>query len=205
MPRKAIDYSKTHFYKLVCKDTSITDCYVGHTTEFTKRKNQHKCNCNNQKHKEYNYYVYQFMRSKGNWDNWEMILINTEYCNNNMEARQRERYYKEQLNSSLNVKHPFRPREEYYIDNSEELKQKSRDYYENNPEKVKETNRIYRENNKEAKSERDKKWREKNDEKLKLKRRVKTTCECGATVSKMNLPRHLKSQAHQNYIKSLQD
>ena len=49
MPRKPIDYSKTHFYKIVCKDTSITDCYVGHTTDFTKRQWQHKNSCKNQK------------------------------------------------------------------------------------------------------------------------------------------------------------
>jgi hypothetical protein len=35
MPKKPIDYSKTHFYKIVCNDTNIKPCYVGHTTEET--------------------------------------------------------------------------------------------------------------------------------------------------------------------------
>ena len=36
MPRKPIDYSKTHFYKIVCNDTEIKPVYVGHTTDFTR-------------------------------------------------------------------------------------------------------------------------------------------------------------------------
>ena len=38
MPHKEVDDSKTHFYKIVCKDLSIKDCYVGHTTNFKNRK-----------------------------------------------------------------------------------------------------------------------------------------------------------------------
>ena len=36
MPLKEINYDKTHFYKLMCKDFNITDCYVGHTTDWVK-------------------------------------------------------------------------------------------------------------------------------------------------------------------------
>lgn len=49
MPRNAIDYSKSMFYKLVCKDLTISDLYVGFTTDFKTRKSSHKSNCNNQK------------------------------------------------------------------------------------------------------------------------------------------------------------
>ena len=37
MPKKPIDYSKTHFCKIVCNDTNIKPCYVGHTTDFKRR------------------------------------------------------------------------------------------------------------------------------------------------------------------------
>ena len=47
MPKVEIDYSKTIIYKLCCKDINITDIYVGHTTNFIKRKNEHKSDCNN--------------------------------------------------------------------------------------------------------------------------------------------------------------
>ena len=42
MPRKPIDYSNTHFYKIVCKDLGIKELYVGHTTNFKNRKLDHK-------------------------------------------------------------------------------------------------------------------------------------------------------------------
>ena len=33
------------FYKFVCKNPEIKSCYVGHTTNFNNRKNQHKYCC----------------------------------------------------------------------------------------------------------------------------------------------------------------
>ena len=33
-----MDYSNTYFYKIVCKDTNDLSMYIGHTTNFTKRK-----------------------------------------------------------------------------------------------------------------------------------------------------------------------
>lgn len=38
MPKLPINYSNTHFYKIVCKNADIKDCYVGHTTDFKRRK-----------------------------------------------------------------------------------------------------------------------------------------------------------------------
>ena len=48
MPRKPINYTNTHFYKIVCKDISINDCYIGHTTDFKRRKSNHKRTCYNE-------------------------------------------------------------------------------------------------------------------------------------------------------------
>ena len=54
MPKTNCDYSKTVIYKIVCNDLSITDCYLGHITNFTKRKGQHKSICNLNSNKDYN-------------------------------------------------------------------------------------------------------------------------------------------------------
>ena len=75
MPRKPSDYSNTHFYKICCKDLDITDIYVGHTTDFRKRKTRHKHVCLNENHNDHNLTVYQFIRQHNGWDNWEMVLI----------------------------------------------------------------------------------------------------------------------------------
>ena len=47
MPKDDIDYSNTIVYKIYCIDKTITDVYIGHTTNFTKRKYQHKTSCGN--------------------------------------------------------------------------------------------------------------------------------------------------------------
>ena len=47
MPKTIIDYDKTIIYRIVCKNTLITDCYIGHTTNFTKRICEHKSRFNN--------------------------------------------------------------------------------------------------------------------------------------------------------------
>jgi len=44
-----VNYEKSTIYKIVCKDVNIKDCYVGSTTNFNRRKQEHKYNCNNVK------------------------------------------------------------------------------------------------------------------------------------------------------------
>ena len=51
MPKETIDYSNTIIYKIYCKDSSIYDFYVGHTTNFIKRKSLHKSSCSNKNNK----------------------------------------------------------------------------------------------------------------------------------------------------------
>ena len=104
MTKKVIDYSKTIIYKIVCNDLEKTEVYVGHTTDFTKRKSRHKNNCIDEKQKShYNLKIYQYIRVNGGWDNFSMIEIEKYSCNDSNEARARERYWFETLNANLNM------------------------------------------------------------------------------------------------------
>ena len=103
MPTKTIDYSRTIIYKIVCNDLNVVDCYVGSTTNFTNRKNQHKRN----KMK-----IYETMRANGGWDNWSIIEIEKYPCKDNNEARKREREWFEEFNSTLNSYRPSSTKEE---------------------------------------------------------------------------------------------
>ena len=49
MPKVEIDYSNTIIYKITCNDSTVTDKYVGHTTNFVQRKYAHKDGCTNEK------------------------------------------------------------------------------------------------------------------------------------------------------------
>ena len=75
MPRTNIDYSNTIIYKICCKDISITEIYVGHTTDMRRRKNRHKSDCYNKNTNNYNNNIYKFIRDNGGWSNWDMIEI----------------------------------------------------------------------------------------------------------------------------------
>ena len=130
MPRKAIGYSNTYFYKIVCKDLSITDCYVGHTTDFIKRKHSHKQACNNPA-RFHNLDLYKTIRENGNWDNWE--------------ARKREREYIEELKSKPEANQLGKIFRENH---KEEKKEYDKEYRENNKEHRQENSRTYRENKK---------------------------------------------------------
>jgi len=106
MPRLAVNYNNVIFYKIVCLDLDIKECYVGHTTNFTNRKSEHKRTCKNENHKNHNTYLYRYINIYGGWENWEMIMIEQCKCDNHLEALKKERDYMELLKASLNSVKP---------------------------------------------------------------------------------------------------
>lgn len=125
MPKQPINYQKSIIYKIVCKDLNINDCYIGSTTNFIKRRCQHKSSCKNKNDNAYNRKVYKFIRENGDWQNWDMIPIEDYKCDNKLQLLKQERMYIEQLKPTLNNEIPTRTLKEY---------QKS--YYEENKEKI---------------------------------------------------------------------
>jgi hypothetical protein len=135
MPKTPIEYSKCLIYKICCKDPTITDIYVGHTTDLRRRKNCHRTRCNNENDKKYNCNVYQFIRDHGNFDNWEIIVLEKYPCNNANEARLRERYWLETLQATLNIVIPSRTLQQWTDDNKNIINEKKRKYREKNKKK----------------------------------------------------------------------
>ncbi len=149
MPKKPIDYANSSIYKLCCRDTDITDCYVGSTTNFRSRKWHHKSSCNNENDKDYNLRVYQFIREHGGWENWDMILIEKVNANDNYELKKEERRWIEQLNSTLNQIIPTRTLKEWYQDNKDKKLKYSKETYINNKESINERHRQWYKDNRE--------------------------------------------------------
>ena len=106
------NYNESMIYKLCCLDTTIEEIYIGSTTNFNRRKAEHKQVCNNTHKYGYNIKVYQFIRDNGGWDNWDMILIAKVNCNDKLELRKKEREYMEEYNPSLNIKKAHGDKEE---------------------------------------------------------------------------------------------
>ena len=92
--------SKYIIYKIYCDDCDFI--YVGSTKNFTRRKQQHKINCN-QTDKS-NMKLYKNINEYGGWNNWKMICI--EECNETIisrrQAEQKEEEWRVKLNAQLN-------------------------------------------------------------------------------------------------------
>ena len=181
MPRIAIDYSKTIMYRIVCKDPTITDCYVGSTTNFTKRKSNHKSACTNSKDTYYDYYVYQFIRDHGGWDNFDMLEIEMYRAVDKPDQVRRERYWLETYGATLNKMIPSRTNKEYYEENKEQILEYKKEYYEENREQILEYKKEYYEENR---------------ERILEKQTEKITCECGSICNRGSIARHTKSKKH---------
>jgi hypothetical protein len=102
-----LDYSNTIIYKISCKDSAVTDLYVGHTINFVQRQTAHKYSCISDKSPNYNCKLYQIIRQHGGWNNWSMNIVNFFNCTNKTEAREKEQYYYTLLNANLNSIEPL--------------------------------------------------------------------------------------------------
>ena len=186
MPLKPVDYSNSIVYKIVCNDLDIKDCYVGSTTNFTKRKQQHKrlATCDKETQQ---LQLYSFIKENGGWSNWSMVLIDTYNCNTKLELLKIERENIELENATLNKNIPSREKKEYVKQEhiKEQQKEHMKNYRMNNAEKIKIKNKQYKENNKEKIAEYAKTY---------LNRPIQ--CICGKIYTYKNGPRHKKSKYH---------
>jgi hypothetical protein len=174
MPRKAINYSKCKFYRLVCKDVTVRECYIGHTTDEVKRRNSHKTRCTNAKNKKYNLVVYKFIRDHGSWDNWQLIVHETLAVENKAAAVLRERYWFEFYKATLNSNVPGRTDAEY--------------------------NAMYNAAHVDEKKTKAAAYRAAHAVEIKAYSAEKHSCDCGGKYNTSDKSRHLKSQRHCAYI-----
>jgi hypothetical protein len=107
MPKVDIDYSNTIFYKIYCKDSTIDDLYIGHTTNFVQRKHAHKQGCKNNKSSNYNCKLYKTIRDNMGWDNWIMEIIAFHNCDDLYAAKKLEQSYFEDYKATLNSVEPL--------------------------------------------------------------------------------------------------
>ena len=209
MPKQPINYQNCVIYKLEhTEDESLL--YVGHTTNFMKRKDCHKRNCNEVKQKAYNYKVYQMMRENGGWDNFKMIEIEKYPCNDKREAEKREDLFMKELKSNMNSIRSFlteQEKKEYYENNKEQILKYQKKYSQENKEKIKDYLQKYSqgnkdkirktiEKNKEKRAEYKKKYYEENKEKLSEIYKEKVICECGCEVNRHSVKRHEQTSKH---------
>jgi hypothetical protein len=189
MPQQPIDYTKGLIYKIVCLDVNVKEIYVGSTTNFVKRKNQHKGSCNDEWKKDYNLNVYKFIRAKGGWINWKMELVQYFPTDDKLKLLKREGEILRELNATLNIRMPCgQTSKEWREINRDKLLKYYNENYKNNREKRLADRKEYRETNKIIITE---------------KKKEKYNCRCGSCICVGVKTRHEKTQKHINYIQSL--
>ena len=157
---KAKNFDNCIIYKLVCLDTTYPEVYVGSTTCFKQRKSQHKTNCYNEKHRQYNYKIYQYMREHGGFLNFAMIEIEKYPCENGRQLEAREEHWRKELHATLNGQQAFTTDEEKQI----QVSKGGVIFRKKNPNYMKEYCKEYRQANKDKR----KVYYEANKEKMKL-------------------------------------
>lgn len=138
MNKKPLDFSKTIIYKIYCKDPLITDCYIGRTTDFTRRKQSHKTFCL----KQSEFKIYKFINDNGGWLNWDMVEVEKCECKNNEEAKQKEREWYDNLKPTLNNNIPNQNKNMWQRNNKEKMAQYARNYYHSRTRKDPEYKKI---------------------------------------------------------------
>ena len=187
-------YEQSTIYKLCCNDLNITEIYIGSTTNFNRRKSEHKKDCNSE-NKKSNYCVYQFIRSNGGFENWSMVEIERFDARDKKNLCRRERFWIEKEKAVLNSRRA-------YITEKEEKEWRT-EYNQKNKEHIKNQIAEYRINNKEQIKEQTAEYRLKNQKKIKEQRTEKVTCNCGSIVRRDGLYIHKKSKKHQTLIEQL--
>ena len=205
MPKTPMDYSKCCIYKIEhIDDESLV--YVGHTTNFDKRKIAHKGSCKNDNDRQYNFKVYQMIRENGGWDMFKMIEVEKYPCADKREAERRENEVIKELRASMNMRNSFLTQEklqeyqkDYYESNKPKIQEYKKEYQKNNKPKIQEYKKEYRESNKLKIQERDKEYREANKQKI----NEKVKCECGCDVMKRCLKQHQATTKHLDKMKKI--
>jgi hypothetical protein len=199
------DFSKGLIYTIRTGD----DVYVGSTTNFTRRKHQHKCNIYNENNiMKYNLKVYKTIR-ENNYE-WSMKPYKEYPCENNTQLQIEEERIRCELNAELNSQScgiglDYTDKKvwhkQYQIINKENKIEYDKQRYIKNKDEIKKNTNNYYYENKDKIAERDKQYRLKNKTKIDERHSKKVKCECGCIVTKGNLSTHKKRKKHLDLMK----
>ena len=121
-------------YEIKSNDKSITGTYIGSCWNMKKRLKSHKDYCNNKNNKDYNYPLYRYIRENGGFDNFEMTIIDSSECEDELELHCAEQFY---IDLSGGI--------EYLLNDRDALmdKQKRKEKQYENKQRNKDTKRFY--------------------------------------------------------------
>ena len=197
------NFSKGKIYKIT--NDYNNDIYVGSTCDsLARRFSKHKIATNKQENKHRKLYV---LMNEIGFDRFRIQLICHYPCEDKYQLRQKEGEYIRQI-GTLNTQIAGRTEKQWLEDNKDKLKEQWKQYYEDNKDNIKNKKKQYIEDNKDKYKEYHKQYNKQyyDDNKVNIKEynkeyrkeynKERIYCECGCSISKCNLPKHLKTQKH---------
>lgn len=103
-------------YKILSKDPTIKQEYIGSTSNLSRRINEHKYNCLRPTSMKHNYKLYKFIRKNGGWYNFYFRVLEVFPSNDKIEVYKRENSYIEKNQFSLNCQKAFLNKDQYNKD-----------------------------------------------------------------------------------------
>jgi hypothetical protein len=175
------DFTKGLIYTIRTGD----NVYVGSTTNFRRRKWEHKSHLYNENCKKYNQKIYQKIR-ENNYE-WDMKPYKEYPCGNKTQLEIEEEKVRCELNNTINTNccGTGLSKSEYQAL-----------YRIINQEKISNNSKYYREVNKDKLAEQQKQNYEKNKDKISKNNKQKVTCECGDILCRSSLLKHKKTKKH---------
>ena len=158
-----VNYQNSKIYKLYSPSKNIV--YIGSTTQILcKRLVEHLSKYKAYKNDNSKNYLTSFLVL--DCEDYKIELLEDYACNNKQQLEKKEGEYIKN-NECVNNRIAGRSRQEYYIDNADELREQAKQYNNVNKEKIKEHSKQYRITNADKIKERKKQYRINNIDKIK--------------------------------------
>ena len=190
-------------YMIKAKDPNNTATYIGKTNDLGRREYNHRANCVTPTIKHYNYFVYEFIREFGGFDNFMMLPIKSNLEAH--EATQLEQNMIKELRPYLNKVVPGRTQKEYREEFAEDIRTKSITQNYLNKEKQKEKWNKWNALNREYINARMRENYRKNKKLIQIKDKTKYWCVCGKHICHRNRRGHLLTATHTDGLNKFQN
>lgn len=193
---KIVKYDAGYIYNVTYQNQVK---YVGSSVDFKDRLRRHKNDCYNVDGSKYNTPLYEFIRSNGDWVDYEFKIIDVYYTITKKLLTKIEGDYIRHfdINELFNLRIEGRTRKEYYQDNLIEIKAKDVNRYKNNKVVISLRRKKYYEKNKEDVLKKVSDYQRDNKDKIKAKKSKPWTCDiCDKTITISCKARHLKGPTH---------
>lgn len=98
MPKVDIDYSNIIIYMIQCIDDTVSERFIGHTTNIVQKKYGHKQAVHNTNiHNP----LYDTIRSHGGWCNWTMEMLEKCECEDIQDVHEKEKTLAEKYRATI--------------------------------------------------------------------------------------------------------